>query len=126
MSSSQTVFPLKDSVEVDRSPNVVSIETAGDVLETLTSTTAREIMSQLYAEPSTASDIAESIDTSLQNVQYHLERLCDVGLIDVVDTWYSAKGTEMKVYGPESEPLVICAGNADSAAGVRQAVDQID
>lgn len=126
MSSSQSVFPVRGSVEVDRSPNVVSIETAGEVLETLTSTTAREIVSQLYTEPATASDIAESIDTTLQNVQYHLEQLRDAGLIDVVDTWYSAKGTEMKVYGPESEPLVICAGNADSAAGVRQAVDQVD
>lgn len=125
MSSSQSGFPVRDSVELDRSPSVVSMETAGDVLETLTSTTAREIVNQLYVEPATASDIAESIETSLQNIQYHLEQLREAGLIDVVDTWYSAKGTEMDVYGPQAEPLVICAGDTDDTEGIRQAVDQV-
>ncbi|MFB6360087.1 MAG: ArsR/SmtB family transcription factor [Halobacteriales archaeon] len=126
MASSQSVFPVRDSVDVDSSPSVISIEAAGEVLETLRTENAREILNQLYADPATASDIAGGIDTSLQNVQYHLEQLREAGLVDVVDTWYSAKGTEMKVYGPEAEPLVICAGTAESAAGVRQAVDRGD
>lgn len=126
MASSQSVFPVRESVQVDSSPSVISIEAAGDVIDTLRTENAREILNQLYAEPTTASDIAAAIDTSLQNVQYHLDQLREAGLITVVDTWYSAKGTEMKVYGPEAEPLVICAGNAESAAGLRQAVARGD
>lgn len=123
-SSSQSAFPVRDAVGIERSPSVLPIETAGDVLETLTPRTARDIVSQLYVEPETASDIAESVDTSLQNTQYHLGQLRAAGLIDVVDTWCSAKGTEMNGYGPVAEPLVLCAGASDATDGIRQAVDR--
>ena len=40
--------------------------------------------------------------------------------MDVVDTWYSSRGNEMKVYAPTNEPLVLVAGDA----GDRQTVDR--
>jgi hypothetical protein len=43
-------------------------------------------------------DIVDDVDTTLQNVHYHLNRLHEAGVIDVVDTAYSEKGREMNVY----------------------------
>lgn len=87
-----------------------------DILQAMTSETALQILRALVAQPGTTSDIAETVGTSLQNAQYHIERLSDVGLIEPIDTWYSAKGREMTVYGLTVEELVIQFGtdNRDS------------
>lgn len=126
MSSSQSIFPVRDAVEVESSPSVVAIETADETLNTLSSGTARDIFNHIYSDPATASDIADSTDTSIQNVQYHLGQMREAGLIRVVDTWYSIKGAEMKVYAPAAEPLVIIAGTSDSRAGIRRALNHLD
>jgi len=119
MASSESIFPIRDSVETDASPETVSLADAGDVVDALTSKTARAVLDGIYEEPTTASDLVTETDTSLQNVQYHLERLREAGLIEVVDTWYSEKGREMEVYGPANDPMVIVAGDPDSKADVR-------
>jgi len=43
----------------------------------------------LYEEPQTASDIAKSLDMSVQNAKYHLDKLEEAGLIEIIDIWYS-------------------------------------
>lgn len=126
VSSSPSIFPVRKAVEIETSPRVVGIETADEAVTTLSSATAREIFNHLYAHPATASDIAESTDTSIQNVQYHLGQMRDAGLIRVVDTWYSIKGAEMKVYAPAAEPLVIFAGTPDSRTDIRRALNELD
>jgi DNA-binding transcriptional ArsR family regulator len=95
-------------------------EAAGDVLNALTSETAREILSQLYQEPMTASDLAAAVDTTLQNTRYHLERLEDAGVIEPVDTWYSSRGNEMTVYSPAMGPLVLAAGTENDKSALRR------
>ena len=77
----------------------------------LSSTTARSILTALYGSPRTASEIADHTDTSLQNVNYHLNNLSDSDLIEVVETWRSEQGKEMKVYAPTNETLVSFAGD---------------
>ncbi|MDZ5811631.1 winged helix-turn-helix transcriptional regulator, partial [Halorubrum sp. AD140] len=52
-------------------------------------------------------EIAKSVDQSVQNVSYHLERLCDADLIAPIETWYSEKGREMTVYALAIEQLVV-------------------
>lgn len=79
---------------------------AGSVFETLAVETARSILVELQREPTVPSDLAEAVDTSLQNVTYHLDNLEDAGLVEVVDHWYSAKGKEMSVYAPTGLPIV--------------------
>ena len=69
-----------------------------DVLDALGSDTARMILRSVQTEPLTASEIADRVDTSIQNASYHLRTLTDVGLIRVVDTVYSEKGCEMNLY----------------------------
>lgn len=81
--------------------------------ETLTSPTTRKILALLYEQPSIPPDIRDEIDTSLQNVHYHLNKLEDVGLIEPAGAGYSEKGTEMTMYAPAKEAVVLVAGAED-------------
>ena len=108
------IFPIRRSVDLDedRGARLVDIDeaVADDVFEALSSGTTRRIFRLLHESPQAASDLADATDTSLQNVQYHLEKLRDADLVDVADTWYSERGTEMKVYAPTDDALVLFAG----------------
>jgi len=107
------VFPLRSSVSLDdRQPRLVDLDddVADEVFEALSARTTRRVFSALHDEPRAASDLATVTDTSIQNAQYHLEKLQDADLVGVVDTWYSERGTEMDVYAPTDEALVLFAG----------------
>ncbi len=97
---------------------------AENVFEVLASETSREVLVTLYDEPGTASDLADRVDTSQQNIHYHLTRLQEAGLINEIDTWYSSRGVEMTVYGPTNEPLVLFAGDHECEVACRDAVDE--
>lgn len=101
-------------------PRVVGVDTddADDVLSALSSDTARAILSTLHEDPGAASDLAERVDTTLQNTQYHLERMEDAGLIEVAGTSYSEKGREMDVYAPSDRALVVVAGREEDTDGL--------
>jgi len=89
---------------------------AGELLSSLSSDTARAVLTALHEEPATASEIAERVDTSLQNVRHHLSNLEEAGLIRVADVRYSEKGREMNVYAPSEEPMVVFVGREDESA----------
>jgi len=123
-----SLFPIRDSVSVDedREPRLVDLdeETADEVFEALAAGTTREIFLALHEQPQAASDLAEATGTSVQNVQYHLEKLTDAELVEVVDTWYSERGSEMKVYAPTDESLVLYAGR-DKQSSLRAALRRL-
>jgi DNA-binding transcriptional ArsR family regulator len=108
----------------DADPRVVAVdsEDADDVLSALSAATARELLAALHREPAPPGELADRVDTSLQNAQYHLEKLESAGAVEVVDTAYSEKGREMDVYAPANQPLVICAGDEGETSGVRNAL----
>ncbi len=114
------LFPSRSDPDVDASPRVVGLDDddAEDLLGALSSTTAREMLAALHDEPTNPAALAETVDTSLQNVQYHLGRLESAGAIRVVDTVYSEKGREMDVYAPADRPLVVVAADGEETAGV--------
>lgn len=84
-----------------------------DVLAALSSETGRRTLRSLYGEPQTPSEIADSVDTSLQNVHYHITNLLDAGLVEPIDSVYSEKGNEMTVYAPASDPLVFVSDSEE-------------
>ncbi|WP_436909596.1 ArsR/SmtB family transcription factor [Halosimplex marinum] len=96
----------------DREPKLVDLAEADadEVFDALGSETARSLLLALHEEPRPASDLAEAVDTSVQNVQYHLTKLEAADLVEGVDTWYSESGSEMTVYAPADESLVLFAG----------------
>jgi DNA-binding transcriptional ArsR family regulator len=119
----QSIFPTEPSAtDADREPRVVPLEDAGDVIEALASRTARRIVDSVRDDPKTASDLADSAETSLQNALYHLERLVEADVLEVVDTCYSSRGKEMSVCAPASEPVVIYVGSdsADDVADIAE------
>ena len=117
----------RDSDDQPDPPRVVGIDgdDADEVLSALSAGTAREILSSLHEEPATASEIADRVDTTLQNTQYHLDSLTEAGLVVETDTVYSEKGREMSVYGPADRALVVVAGEEDDTGGLRGALRRL-
>ncbi|WP_416838415.1 ArsR/SmtB family transcription factor [Haloferax sp. DFSO52] len=117
---------LDDSRE-DRDPRVIGLDSdeADDLLGAISSSTARSVLASLHEAPATPSELAASVDTSLQNVQYHLGNLADAGLIEVADTRYSEKGREMNVYTPSDRALVVVAGREDETRGLKGALSRL-
>lgn len=87
---------------------------AGELLSCLSSETARAVLTALHEKPATASEVADRVDTSLQNARHHLGNLEEAGLVRVADTRYSSKGREMNVYAPAEEPMVVFVGREES------------
>ncbi|RCU48031.1 ArsR family transcriptional regulator [Haloplanus salinus] len=108
-------------------PRVIGLdsEDADDLLSALSSDTAREVLATLHEEPDTPANVAERVDTSLQNAQYHLGNLEDAGLIEVADTVYSEKGREMNRYAPADRPLVVFAGREEESQGLESALKNL-
>lgn len=84
---------------------------ADALIGSLSSDTARSLLSALHDEPHTASELADAADTSVQNVRHHLGNLREAGLVTDGGTRYSVKGREMTVYEPTSERLVVAVGS---------------
>jgi DNA-binding transcriptional ArsR family regulator len=121
-----SLLPSKDPNGSDGEPRVIPVdsEDADDVLSALSSTTAREILAALHEQPAPPAELADRVDTSVQNAKYHLDSLEAAGAVEVTDTAYSEKGREMDVYAPANEPLVICAGDESDETGVRSLLTQ--
>ena len=99
----------------DGAPRVIGVD----------SDDADDLLAALYDDPATPSALAEEVDTSIQNVRYHLEKLTDAELVEVADTVYSEKGREMNVYAPAAKPLVVFAGSDDETPGLEAALSRL-
>lgn len=107
-------------------PRVIALEGSevDDVFETLSSNTRRIILKRLYEAPATPSELAEATDTSLQNVHYHIDKLSEVDLIEAIDTRYSQKGKEMRVFAPSNDPLIFVESE-ETRSRVESSLDRI-
>lgn len=94
-------------------PRVLDIEgtDADRAFEALSSETARRILTAIYERPRTPTEVREEVGTTLQNVHYHLDNLESADLIEPAGTGYSETGTEMTVYAPRNEAIVLFAGH---------------
>jgi DNA-binding transcriptional ArsR family regulator len=106
---------LPRRVESDRRPEDARVldidgEAADRAFEVLSSATARRILTAIYEQPRTPPEVRDEVGTSLQNVHYHLDRLEDADLIEPAGVGYSEKGSEMTIYAPRSEAVVLFAG----------------
>ena len=101
----------RDPPTVEADPAVFSVEDedVDVVLDALGSDTARDLFRSIHEEPGTPSTLARRLDSSVQNVHYHLSNLESAEIVEVVDTRYSEKGNEMDVYGVAADPIVFVA-----------------
>ena len=112
------------SAAEEAKPRVVGLddEDADELLAALSAGTARTLLAELHDEPGHPSELSDRVDTSLQNAQYHLDKLENAGVIEVIDTAYSSKGREMNVYAPADRPLVMFAGDESEKSTLRSAL----
>lgn len=108
-------------------PRVLDVtgDDAGEAFDALSSETARRILATVYDEPSTPTEVREEVGTSLQNVHYHLDRLESAGLVQEAGVGYSEKGNEMTVYAPESEAVVLFAGEEHQRSRLQDVLGRI-
>lgn len=119
------LLPTQTDASIDRDgdPTVLCLDDEGtrDVFAALSSETAHEVFRLLNEEPATPATIADRLDMSIQNVQYHLGNLEETGLIEVADTCYSEKGREMDVFVVSADPTLIFLGTDDDRPTLRRA-----
>lgn len=119
------LLPSRSDPKIDRSgdPSVLYVdsEETKELVSTLSSETTMDTFRRLNEEALTASELAADLELSIQNASYHLDKLQEAGLIEVVDTCYSEKGREMNVYAVASEPLVLVLGTERDGSRVQQA-----
>ncbi|WP_254535148.1 ArsR/SmtB family transcription factor [Halomarina litorea] len=123
-----SLLPLRgESVAEPDEPWVVGLddENADETFQALSSSTTRRVLAFLYEQPSTPAEIRDEIGTSLQNVHYHLGKLEDADLIEGAGTGYSEKGTEMTVYAPTSEAVVLFAGRESQRSALRSLLARV-
>jgi DNA-binding transcriptional ArsR family regulator len=99
-------------------------EDADTFFDALGSETSRAIFELLYEEPRTPTELAEAIDSSRQNVHYHLRKLEAADLVHAVDTVYSSRGTEIDVYAPTSEAVVLLTGQESTVDRIREVLSR--
>jgi len=122
------LFPFRSDVDVDADESRfvrIDDDAADEVFDALSSRTARSILAATYEDPRPASELADAADTSLQNARYHLDGLSEAGLVRVADTWYSERGTEMKVYAPSNDSVVVVASDDETTAGAFDALKRL-
>ena len=121
------LLPSQSEADPEGEPRVVGVDSddADRLLSALSSGTARDLYAALHDRPATPSELAEDVDTSLQNAQYHLGNLEDAELIEECDTRYSAKGREMSVYAPSDAPVVLFAGDEEESKSVQTALTSL-
>jgi DNA-binding transcriptional ArsR family regulator len=94
-------------------------EEADQVFDALSSPTSRSVLRALYDDPLPPADLAEELDTSVQNIHYHLQKLEGANLVEAIETAYSSRGVEMDIYAPTNEALVLLTGRPSRTEQIR-------
>jgi DNA-binding transcriptional ArsR family regulator len=112
----QSAFPVRRSdPDIEQQPEVVEVQEANGLINALSSDIGRQILTVLHDDAMPPSEIAAAVDTSIQNVTYHLDQLQEAGLVAITDTWYSSRGREMDVYALKADPIMLCIGEMEDS-----------
>lgn len=108
--------------------NVLSITDgrAEDFIDILSSKTRREILCLLGKTSATISEIADELDTSIQNAKYHIEKLKEIDLVKVKETRYTEKGNETDIYSfKESKDIILLSSSSEKAEKIQKSLKNI-
>ncbi|MCO8246574.1 MULTISPECIES: helix-turn-helix domain-containing protein [unclassified Haladaptatus] len=115
-------LPARDVDGTQRGdPRLIGLddENIDEALDAISSATARTLLTEIYSDPVTPSDLRDRTDNSLQTISYHLGKLENAGLVRVADTRYSDQGREMAVYAAPDDPVVLFVGTENRKNGLR-------
>jgi DNA-binding transcriptional ArsR family regulator len=88
-------------------------ERAQKIARAMASQTANAVIQAFGSGPLTSSEVARRMKIPITTASYHIENLLDVGLLEVMDTRWSEKGREVKVYGLTNQVLIIASPVSD-------------
>jgi DNA-binding transcriptional ArsR family regulator len=120
------LLPTDSDAEASDTPRVIGMDSADAdaVLDALSSETSRSVYLALQGDPAPVSRVADRTGLSVQNARYHVGKLREAGLIEVVDTVYSEKGREMEVFAPADAPMIVVLGD-ERGRDVRDALTRL-
>ena len=75
--------------------------------EVFSNDSSRKILQLLFNEESSATQIAQKTDISLQLVKYHLAKLQDLGVVNISKIEKNSKSQDMKIYTATKFSIVI-------------------
>ena len=84
-------------------------ERAQKIARAMASQTANAIIQAFGGGPLTSSEVARQMKIPITTASYHIENLLDAGLLEVMQTRWSEKGREVKVYGLANQVLIIAS-----------------
>jgi DNA-binding transcriptional ArsR family regulator len=82
-------------------------ERAKKIARAMASKTASDILAFMKGGEYSSSQLSEALSLPITTVSYHLDNLCNAGMIDVVRTRWSEKGREMKIYGIRDQLVIM-------------------
>lgn len=103
MNSEKTRQPIAERVGIYGTEDE-KLRALGEILITDVS---RTILKSLFEDAFTANEIAIKTEYSLQLVRYHLKKMQDVGLVEIVKIGKNTKAHDMKYYSATKFAIVI-------------------
>ncbi|WP_226928625.1 helix-turn-helix domain-containing protein [Halomicrobium sp. ZPS1] len=100
-------------------------EDADQLFDALSSEMSRAVLAACYDDGRTRSELADDLETSIQNISYHVDKLESAGLLEPVETRYGANGSEVLVYEPSKQAVVIAAGETTFVDRLSEAIDTL-
>lgn len=88
-------------------------ERAKKIAKAMASKTASDILAFMKGGEYSSSQLSEALSLPITTVTYHLDNLCNAGMIDVVRTRWSEKGREMKIYGLRNQLVIMSPATKD-------------
>ncbi|MCE5338538.1 MAG: helix-turn-helix domain-containing protein [Methanomicrobiaceae archaeon] len=88
-------------------------ERAQKIARAMASQTANAVIQAFGDGPLTSSEVARAMAIPITTASYHIENLLNAGLLEVMETRWSEKGREVKVYGLANQVLIIASPVSD-------------
>ena len=95
-------------------------ERAQKIARAMASRTANAVIQAFGGGPLTSSEIARQMGIPITTASYHIGNLLDAGLIEVMETRWSEKGREVKVYGLANQIRIIAPPESDRGSVLKK------
>ncbi|MBO8183537.1 MAG: winged helix-turn-helix transcriptional regulator [Archaeoglobus sp.] len=86
-------------------------ERAKQLASEISNDVARRILKELYRNPTSISDLSEKLSLPISTVQYHINRLLDLGVVRIAQKKFGKRMKEVKMYAYDKEGIVFLSSS---------------
>lgn len=117
-------FPIKHTTDKPEDTRIVELGSNQSqvVLDALSSKTTRTVLLEIHSEPASISQVSNRVDSSIQNIKYHIDKLNEAGLVEETGEWHTEGGNQMTLYGPTDKAILLVASDDDPESVLKRAV----